>query len=238
MAYYSQNNKAGKHLSSQLKQWHAKAKISSLQHHASGKIFHTPQEIAEAFGDYYKSLYNLKEDFDMPQPTKEIIVEFLRSINLSSVDESTLSILNHPITASEVLTVVKSLTLNRPPGADGFSAEYYKAFSDVLTPCLTRVFNDAAASGTFPKEMLQAVIVTLPKQGKNPTLPQNFRPIPFLNSDLKIYAKRLACRLLEVTPYLIGLGQVGFIKGCQAPDGIRRMSNLIKYAEKSRNPPC
>lgn len=84
--------------------------------------------------------------------------------------------------------------------------------------------------------MLQAIIVTIPKLGKDPSLAQNYRPISLLNSDLKIYAKVLANRLLNITPTLIGLEQVGFVKGRQDPDSTRRMINLIRYAEITRKP--
>lgn len=81
--------------------------------------------------------------------------------------------------------------------------------------------------------MLEAVIVTLPKSGKEPNQPHNFRPISLLNSDLKIYSKLLANRLLELTPLLLGPEQVGFVKGRQAPDGTRKMIDLIHHAQAS-----
>lgn len=62
-----------------------------------------------------------------------------------------------------------------------------------------KLFNKAIPSASFPEEMLQAVIVALPKPGKKPDTPQNFRPISLLNNDLKIYAKILAIRLAEIT---------------------------------------
>lgn len=51
-------------------------------------------------------------------------------------------------------------------------------------------------SASLPPEMLSATIVTLPKPGKEPTLPQNFRPTLLLNVDVKVYAKILTGRLL------------------------------------------
>lgn len=126
--------------------------------------------------------------------------------------------------------------MHKSPGADGFSAEYYKAFSAILAPELVKIFNIAASDGTFPKEMLQAIIITIPKPGKDVADPQNFRPISLLNSDLKIYAKILANRLMEITPSLIGLDQVGFVKGRQAPDGTRRMLDLLRISELSKQP--
>lgn len=113
---------------------------------------------------------------------------------------------------AEVHEVIKHLPKHKAPGADGFSAEYYQAFSSTLAPKLVDLFNIAANTGTFPSEMHQAIIVTIPKPGKDPSLPHNYRPISLLNSDLKIFAKVLANTLLNITPTLIGLEQVGFLK--------------------------
>lgn len=54
-----------------------------------------------------------------------------------------------------------------------------------------------------------------------------------LNTDIKLYAKLLASRLLKVLPDLINSDQVGFIKGRQAPDGTRRLLNIISKIERS-----
>lgn len=105
----------------------------------------------------------------------------------------------------EIEAIIKTLPMHKAPGADGVSAEYYKAFTKLLTPKLVKVFNRAAKAGSFLSEMLQAVLVTLPKPGKDSSLPQDFRPISLLNTDLKIYAKTLANRLMEITLSLIGL---------------------------------
>lgn len=78
---------------------------------------------------------------------------------------------------------------------------------------MCKLFNRAISSTSFPEEMLQAIIVALPKPGKF-----------------------LANRLAEITPHLIKADQVGFVKGQQAPDGTRRMYNLIKIAETHKVP--
>lgn len=98
------------------------------------------------------------------------------------------------------------------------------------------LFNKAINSTPFPEEMLQAVIVALPKPGKKPVSPQNFWPLSLLNSDIKTYAKLITYRLAKVTPHLVKPNQVGFVKGRQAPDGTRRMYNLLRIAENHRLP--
>lgn len=75
-----------------------------------------------------------------------------------------------------------------------------RAFSASLTPHLCAIFNQAMISGTVLAEMLQATVITLPKPGKAPDTPANFRPISLLNSDIKLYAKLLANRKLKKLP--------------------------------------
>lgn len=62
-------------------------------------------------------------------------------------------------------------------------------------PHLQDVFNLASSSGTFPPEMLKAVIFTIPKPNKDPISPANYRPISLLSTDIKIFAELLALRL-------------------------------------------
>lgn len=46
----------------------------------SGKTVSNPKEIADAFSDYYESLYNLKDDPDTHHPSDDMITDFLTSI--------------------------------------------------------------------------------------------------------------------------------------------------------------
>lgn len=62
MTYYAYSNRAGKLLAYKLKGQREKTKIPFLYHPSTNvKRFH-PQAIANAFSDYYSSLYNLHKD--------------------------------------------------------------------------------------------------------------------------------------------------------------------------------
>lgn len=195
-----------------------------------------PQEIANGFSKFYSKLYNLKDDPDVPTPSPSDIDDLLKNVNLPSLTDTQLAELNAPFAGEEIATVIMSLPVGKAPGPDGFSNEYYRAFQSVLSPHMGPVFNQAVVIGELPTEMLQATIITLPKPGKSPDQPANFRPISLLNSDTKLYAKLLASRILKVLPDLINSDQEGFIKGRQAPDGTRRILNIISRLEHTKTP--
>lgn len=116
---------------------------------------------------------------------KDITV-FLDKVNLPKINSNTLDALNQPISLMETQKVLKDLPLHKSPGNDGQSNGYYKAFINILAPHLTNLFNCIATAKCCPKELLEAVIITLTKSDKDLTSPVNNRPISVLNSDIKI----------------------------------------------------
>ena len=131
--------------------------------------------------------------------------------------------------------MIAKLPSHKSPGPDGLTGEY-KQFSTVLAPFLSQVCNDAASSSSLPPEMLNALIITLPKPGKEHTSPQNFRPISLLNIDTKIYAKLIATRLIDIMPSLIHPDQSGFTKGRQTCAATRRLINIIHHSNSTGTP--
>lgn len=132
--------------------------------------------------------------------------------------------------------IILSLPTNKSLGPDGFMGEYYKTFQNILIPHLVKIYSSAAASSSFPPEMLQALIVALPKPGIEPDSPQNFRSISLLNNNIKIYAKLLAIRLVNILPSLIDIDQSGFTKGRQTAGATRHLINVIHMAGERRTP--
>ncbi|XP_068122117.1 inositol polyphosphate-4-phosphatase type I A-like [Hyperolius riggenbachi] len=235
LTFYSQSNKAGKHLANLLKYKQSKSKIHSLCHPLTKEPVSNPKQIADLFCDYYAGLYNLHTDSQTPQPNSEKIDAFLSEINLPSLSPPQLDKLNAPFTEAEVITTIKTLKRNKAPGPDGFSNEFLISFSDSIAALLSEVFNKFASSGNIPAEFLEAIITVLPKPGKDPTATTNYRPISLLNSDTKLYAKLLAKRLMEITPHLLSQDQVGFTKNRQASDATRLILN--DYCQKGEYTP-
>lgn len=118
---------------------------------------------------YYRDLYNLKLDKETPQPSTQTIKSFLDSVTLPTLTADNLETLNAPISDKEILDTIKALPANKEPVKDGFTSEYYKAFSQTLVPHIGRLFSSFVSAANIPEEMLQATILTLPNQGRSRT---------------------------------------------------------------------
>ncbi|XP_068089301.1 uncharacterized protein [Hyperolius riggenbachi] len=234
--YYSQSNKSGALLAQRCKIKQAKSRIPFLIDPLTNQRVTNPKLIADIFASFYRDLYNLQYDTKTPQPSPQQIEEFLSTPKLPSLSQDHLDSLNAPITALEVISLIKSLKHNKAPGPDGYSNEYYQTYATILAPRLAKVFNTFRSSGQIPQEYLLATVVVLPKAGKDLSNPASFRPISLLNTDTKLYAKILAHRLLDLLPLLVKNDQVGFTKNRQSSDGTRKMISLLHYLETGRTP--
>lgn len=72
-------------------------------------------------------------------------------------------------------------------------------FKKILVLHLVSFFNKTTSSYSFPNDMLNLIIVTLPKQGKDLIHPQGLEPVFALNLHLKIYANTIGSQLFTVT---------------------------------------
>uniref|UniRef100_A0A3P9CFW2 Uncharacterized protein n=1 Tax=Maylandia zebra TaxID=106582 RepID=A0A3P9CFW2_9CICH len=118
-----------------------------------------------------------------------------KGLNLPKVTEIQRDDLCKPIKQSEILKVIQMLPNNKAPVPDGFSGEFFKKFSKILT------------------SPMEANISLILKKGKPPEECASYRPISVLNLDLKILAKVLAIRLEPILPSIVKNDQTGFIRG-------------------------
>lgn len=144
-----------------------------------------------------------------------------------------LASLNAAITAEELLTIIKGLTLHKSPGPDSLPYFYYKTFFDILSPHTLTLY-DSLLKGISPHSQFSHLYISvIPKPGKDPSIPYNYSPIALLNSDYKIFTKILVSRLSRLIPKLIHSDQVGFVPGRHAGENTRRTVDLIDLLDKS-----
>ena len=107
--------------------------------------------------------------------------KFLDSCVLPSLNQEEAETLNRPITRSEVEAAIKSLSLTKSPGPEGFTAEFYQTYKEELVPFLLKLFQIIQKEGILPKSFYETNINLIPKPGRDPTRKENFRPISMMN---------------------------------------------------------
>ena len=98
--------------------------------------------------------------------------EFLEKCNFPKQNQEEIENLNRPITSTEIETVIRNLPANKSPGPDGFTAEVYQKFTEVLTPILLKLFQKIAEEGKLPNSLYEATITLIPKPDKDATKKQ------------------------------------------------------------------
>ena len=99
--------------------------------------------------------------------------------------------------------VIRNLNLNKSPGLDGITAEFYQEFRPQLVPILTELYNNSLLQGYLPKNFKQSIITLIFKNKGSPDEIKNWRPISLLNLDYKILTKTLTLRLKNTIANII-----------------------------------
>ena len=194
-----------------------------------GKVTTDTSEIQRLMRDYYRQLYANKMD------NLEEMDKFLGKHNLPRLNQEEIENINRPITSTEIEIVIKNLPINKSPGPDGFTGNFYQTFREEQTPIPLKLFQNIAEGGTLPNLFYRATITLTPKPDKDVTKKENHRAISLMIIDAKILNKILANRIQHHIKSIIHHDQVGFIPGMQGFFNICKSINLIKHIKKLKD---
>lgn len=233
--YYEQGN-CGKLLAKAVQN----KKVASTIHQIrdkQGTPHSSNEENAKQFENYYQSLYNIPSNPRCPHNTDKrtkLIQDFLEKYSPPKIAENIAQELEAPISGPEFDKSIKDMKTGKDPGPDGLPLQYYKTFTNILKPRFLKTFQSLHTEQQPPKELLEAHITVIPKEGKDTNLVANYRPISLINVDVKIYAKILANRLLPLLTSLISLDQVGFIPGREGRDNTIKALNINHWLTSNK----
>ena len=92
---------------------------------------------------------------------------------------------------------------NSAPGIDGFTVKFLRGFWPSLKELITRGINIMKTKGKLTITLRTALMKLLQKGEKDPTNPNNFRPISLLSVIYKLASCAISNRLKKTMGYII-----------------------------------
>ena len=179
--------------------------------------------LAEFISDSSKGLTNTSSSF----ATKKIIEE-RKPINFSPSKNHTYNI---AFTLDELRTTLSECS-ESSPGQDNIPYSLLKHLHKDALVFLLNIYNEIWFSGYFPPEWRKAVVLPFLKPGKNPMLPQSYRPIALTSCLCKLLERIVNFRLMWHLENngLISPHQYGFRKNRSTLDPLTLIENDIGNA--------
>ena len=175
--------------------------------------------------NYYKNLYT------STNPDKVKIKQYIDNTHIDnklSIEDS--NKLEGELTQEECSYAVFNMKLNKSPGIDGLTVEFYRKFWSDLKQIAMKVFNSCYKYKELT-DVQKIGVISLIYKKDDPLDLNNYRPISLLNVDTKIIAYALAQRIKPLLTKIISSDQNGYIKNRYIGYNIRQIQDIIDYAE-------
>lgn len=186
---------------------------------------YNPQSIKEEITSFYSNLYK--------EQTPHTLDLNIPSTNITQFSEDNSAISptaqNSPFTTTlEVRDIIRKINSKKSSGPDEISNFILKRLPFSLIKILTIIFNQCINNNHFPAVWKTAKIFPIPKS-KNPTAPENFRPISLTSNMGKILEAIIMRTLLEEIEArkIIPDHQFGFRSGHSTLDALSVVKNDV-----------
>lgn len=118
----------------------------------------------------------------------------------------------------------------KAPGIDNITNLQLKYSTNKIVVQIMRIFNYCSTNTHFPRVWKIAKIIPIPKPGKDPLFPQNYRPISLLIAIFEMLEKIIAKKIRNylAANNFINEAQFGFLPGrCT----IRQFRQILYYSK-------
>ena len=140
-----------------------------------------------------------------------------------------------PLTVAECRAALFGMARRKTPGCDGFPAEFYMTFRDILGDDLVDVLNLCFTFGYLTRTQRRGVISLSFKKGDRLD-PRNWHPISLLSVDYKIALHAVASRLLKVIHLVVSPDQSCGVAGRYVSESVAFLHDFVSFASSSGSP--
>lgn len=206
--------------------------------------------IAYALGNQFAANNKLSSEMHSEfQTTVDNDVRLLNSINTNLRfnneigplihDKDCLTLINNKLpshqqnlltSVEEVEKIIENRPNKKSTGSDSLPFTIIKQFSAINIIFLTILFNHCLAISHFPKPWKMALVIGIPKPGKDSSIIINWRPISQLCCVSKIFEKIISIRLNHVIHKLgVFENQFGFLKQHSTTHALAKIQDKINH---------
>ena len=193
----------------------------------NGNKIYTTEEICNAIGEQLEKTSS-DENYD------PLFMRYKREAERNEIrfkiQESNKEVYNVDFTKEELNNALNSAG-NTAPGKDKIDFNMIKQLPPNAMEYLLTLYNEIWTKGTFPDKWRHAVVVPIPKPGKDPSNPLNYRPISLTSCLCKVMEKMVNVRLNWILKEKKILTQMQF----GAEKGRSTMEPLILLEEHIRS---
>lgn len=207
-----------------------RSKYKTPSYNINDEKLHTDKQKAEALSTSFAAAHNNPLKDNNKSFTKKVHKTVSTYLNSDETHEFL------KITLAETRSHIRQLKVRKCPGRDGLNGILLKNLSHKAIEYLNNIFNLCLTAGYFPDEWKKAVVIAIPKPGKDHKLVSGYRPISLLSTLSKIFEKSINLRLQKfseltdcIPPY-----QFGFRLGHSTSHPLIRVGKYIKTSHRNK----
>jgi hypothetical protein len=140
-----------------------------------------------------------------------------------------------PITQEEVDQALKDTPINKSPGPDGFTTDFFHHCWAMIREEVWEIIEDSRRSGQVLPALNATFLTLIPKEEKFTHLKQ-FRPIALCNVIYKLLTKVISKRLKRILSFIISQEQSGYVEGRKILDSVILAHEVIHSLQTTKSP--
>ena len=147
---------------------------------------------------------NVFADLYQEQSTTHVARERIKGVReeteniiLSSYGEERDCSMTDPFSIKELKDALKKMKTKKAPGPDGITGERLKHLGACSRAVLLKIFNHSWIKGVVPAVWKEAIVIPVPKKGKDKKNPRSYRPISLLSCVGKLLERMINRRLIN-----------------------------------------